>query len=128
MPIEYTVSDDGHFLHVVASGSVTGQEFVEFEIAHASDKRIKSPVAELFEIQYGALRQVTREDVSLVLERRKEPGAAPTAHRCAMVVSYGDAQAWDLARFYEGMAVLHSPEVVIVFGDSNTARLWLGVS
>ena len=126
MPIKYTVSDDGHFIHAVASGSVTGQEFVEFEIAHANDKRIKAPVAELFEIQHGALRQVTRSDVFLVMERRKQLSTAPTVHRCAMVVSYGDAHAWDLAKFYEGMTILHSPEIVIIFGDSNTAKIWLG--
>jgi len=126
MPIKYLVSDDGHFIHAVAGGSVTGQEFVEYEIAHAIDKRIKPPVAELFEIQHGALRQVTRNDVSLIMERRKELSTAPTAHRCAMVVSYGNAHAWDIAKFYEGMTILHSPEVVIIFGDSNTAKLWLG--
>ena len=126
MPIEYTVSDDGHFIHAVASGSVTGEEFVEYELAHGFDKRIRPPAAELFEIERGALRQVTRNDVSEVLERRNDLGGVFTVHRCAIVVSYGDEHAWDLAEFYEFMTILHSPEVVIVFGDVGVARRWLG--
>ena len=59
MPIKYSVSHDGHFIHVVASGLVTSQEFVEYEVAHAMDERIKPPVSELLEIESGALRQIT---------------------------------------------------------------------
>ena len=38
-----------------------------------------------------------------------------------------DFHAWDLAKFYEGMFRLHYPEVVIVFADVVTARIWLGM-
>jgi hypothetical protein len=127
MPIEYSVSRDGHFIHAIASDPVTGQEFVEYEVAHAIDERIKPPISELLEIQSGALKQVTKEDISRALERRKELGSKPTPHRCAIVVSYGNTHSWDLGKFYEGLVVLHAPEVVIVFGDYKTARTWLGV-
>ncbi|MDD5093257.1 MAG: hypothetical protein PHV74_02615 [Dehalococcoidia bacterium] len=126
MPIKYSISDDGHFIHAVASGSVTGPEFVEYEVAHAIDERIKPPIAELLEIQPGALRQVTTDDISKVLERRKESKTWPTPHRCGIVVSLSDMHAWNLAKFYEGMTILHSPEIVIVFNDVSTAKSWLG--
>jgi len=127
MAIEYSVSRDGHFIHAIASGCVTGDEFVEYEVAHAVDSRIKSPVSELLEIQSDALRQITKEDILRVIERRKELSTPHTLHRCAIVVESGGKHTWDLAKFYEGMSILHSLEVVIVFGDSRIARIWLGI-
>lgn len=126
MPIEYTVSPDGNFIHAVASDPLTGEEFVEYEVAHAIDERIKPPVSELIEVGRGALRNLTKEDISKVLERRKEVRTPHTQHRCAITVPHGDVHGWELAKFYEGMVILHSPEVVIVFGDSNSAARWLG--
>jgi hypothetical protein len=127
MPITYEVHKGGHFIHAVASGVLTGDEFVEYEVAHATDERIKPPVSELLEIQHGACRQLTKDDVSRVLERRKQEQRLPTPHRCAIVVSLSDERSWDLAKFYEGMVTLHPAESVIVFGDVRIARTWLGV-
>ncbi|MDY6862765.1 MAG: hypothetical protein SV062_07220 [Thermodesulfobacteriota bacterium] len=128
MPIKYNVSPDGHFIHAIANGIITPKEFIEFEVAHGSDKRLKPPVNELLEIEYGACRNINKDDISKVLQRRKEIKDPPTPHRCAIVVSYGDAQSWDIASFYEGMVIVHYPETVIVFGDSRIARTWLGVA
>ena len=93
MPIKYSVSHDGHFIHAVASGLVTSQEFIEYEVAHAIDERIKSPMSELLEIKHGAFRLITIEDVSKVLERRKGVEQPPKPHRCAIVVSLANAHA-----------------------------------
>jgi len=127
MPITYAVHDGGHFIHAVARGVVQGEEFVEYEVAHAIDESLDPPVSELLEIQHGACRQVTMDDVWCVLERRKYAVRPPTPHRCAIVVSLADEHAWNLAKFYEGMVTLHGPESVIVFGDPHTARMWLEV-
>jgi hypothetical protein len=127
MPIEYNVSNDGHFIHAIANGVLTPEEFIEFEVAHASDKRLNPPVNELLEIEYGACKNITKDDISKVLERRKEIEKPPTPHRCAIVVPYDDDQSWNIASFYEGMVILHYPESVIVFGDLRIARVWLGV-
>ncbi len=127
MPIKYEVRNNGHFIHAVAGPAVTGDEFVEYEIAHAIDPKVKPPVYELLEIRHGACQQVTSKDMAAVLARRKEVTKPPTPHRCAIVVSHGDAHAWELAKFYEGMVRLHYPENVIVFGDARIARIWLGV-
>lgn len=127
MPIEYTVSSDGHFIHAVTTGPVTSSEFVDYEIAHAIDGRIKEPVSELFEITRNSLKDITKKDVERVIERRKEINRPHTKHRCGIAVPLDDACAWDLAKFYEGMSALHFPEVVIVFGDTRLARVWLGM-
>ena len=126
MPIEYTVLGDGHLIHAIARAPVTRDEFVEYEVVHATDERINPPVSEFLEIQPGALSQITKEDISKVLERRKVIEKGPTRHRCGIVVSYEDSHGWDIAKFYESMVILHSPEVVIVFGDVRAARRWLG--
>jgi hypothetical protein len=127
MPIAYEVHQDGHFIHAVASGVLTGEEFVQYEIDHAKDERIKVPLSELLEIPFGAFKELTEEDVEQVLLRRKTTGSPPTPHRCAIVVPYADGRAWNLAKFYEGMVSLHFPESVIVFGDPRIAKIWLGV-
>lgn len=126
MPIEYSVLGGGHLIHAIAKSPVTADEFVEYEVAHAIDERINPPVSELLEIKTGALSHITRDDISRVLEKRKIISRDPTRHRCGIVVNYGDSHGWDIAKLYEGMSILHSPELVIVFGDVYTARLWLG--
>lgn len=126
MAIEYTISKDGHKIHAIASEPVTSEQFIEYEVSHAINKQATPPIAELFEIKCGALTNVTKEDISEIVERRKQLGTPHARHRCAMVVPYSDAHGWDLAKLYEGMTILHSPEVVIVFGDSQLAKLWLG--
>jgi hypothetical protein len=127
MPITYDVHQGGHFIHAIASPAVLPPEFVDYEIAHAIDPQIKTPVAELLEIRPGACKAITQDDMVAVLARRQECPRGPTPHRCAIVVADGDTHAWNLARFYEGMVRLHYPENVIVFGDVRIARIWLGV-
>ena len=127
MHIEYSVSHDGHFIHTIIIDPVTGGEFVEYEVAHATDDRIKPPVSELLEIQNDALRNITKDDISRVLQRRAELKNRHIPHRCAIVVLCPSAHTWDLAKFYERMVMLHSPEIVIVFGDIRTAKIWLGI-
>ncbi len=127
MPITYSVSNNGHFIHAKTSGKVTGQEFVDYEVAHAIDKRLKPPIAELMEIENDSLKIVTENDISQIIEQRESIVSLPTPHRCAIVVSLGDIHAWNLARFYEGMVTLHYPENIVVFGDSMVARTWLGI-
>ncbi|MBN1845725.1 MAG: hypothetical protein JW810_08590 [Sedimentisphaerales bacterium] len=127
MPIDYSVHGQGHYIYAIASGTVTAEEFIAYEVAHAIDERIQTPLYELLEIGHDACRLITRQDVQRVLDRRKEIDRPPTPHRCAIVPSLSDNCAWDLAKFYEGMICLHYPESVIVFADVFTAKTWLGI-
>jgi len=127
MPITYDILNDGHYIHTVATPPVTSEEFIEYEVTHAIDERVKAPVSELFEVKHGACNDITIADMSEVLRIRKEVGKLPQPHRCAVVVSPHDAHAWDLAKFYRGMIMLHSEENVIVFATADIARIWLGV-
>lgn len=127
MPITYDILEDGHYIHAVATPPFTSEEFIEYEMTHPIDGRIRTPVSELFEIRHGACDSITMSDMSEVLRRRKEVKEPPTPHRCAVVVSPHDTHAWDLAKFYRGMIMLHSEENVIVFATADIARIWLGV-
>jgi hypothetical protein len=126
MPITYSVYDRGHFIHAIAESPLTGKEFIDYEVAHAIDERINSPVSELFEISADALKHVTMDDMKEVLKRRSEIDRLPTPHRCAIALGSVDDHSWDLAKFYEGMAMLHSPATVIVFAKADVAREWIG--
>jgi hypothetical protein len=90
MPIEYRVSDGGHFIHAIAQGEVTNEEFIDYEEKHGSDARVKAPCKELLEIPTGAFRLVTHDAVEEVLSRRRSRGPR-VCHHCAIVVSYSDA-------------------------------------
>jgi len=126
MPIRYEVHKDGHMIHAVAEAPLTPEEFIEFEIAHAIDDRIKAPVSELFEISASAFKDITMEDMQEIMRRRGEVNRAALPHRCAICLDSLDDHTWNLAKFYEGMAMLHSPETVIVFANASTAKIWLG--
>jgi len=126
MPISYDVHAGGHLIHAVAKSPLTPQEFVDYEIAHAIDDRIKTPVSELFEIAGEALHDITMDDMKEVIRRRGQVDRLPTHHRCAIVLGCLDDHCWNLAKFYEGMAMLHSPETVIIFANPVIARKWIG--
>lgn len=128
MPIEYRVGENGHFIHAIARGEVTDEEFVDYEDKHASDARVKPPCRELLEIPHGSFKLVTPDAVERMLARRQQSRKQYLCHNCAIVVSYSDAGAWDLAKLYERLASLHSPCSVVVFGDLGIAKTWLGVS
>ena len=127
MPITYDILNDGHFIYAKTYGKVTGKEFVDFEVSHAIDKRLKPPVKELFEIENDSLKNITEKDITSVIDQREKLVNLPNPHRCAIVVSLGDIHGFDLAKYYGGMVSLHYPEDVIVFGDEVVARAWLGI-
>ena len=127
MPITYDILNDGHFIYAKTHGNVTGKEFVDFEVAHAIDKRLKPPAVELLEIENDSLKNINENDITKVMDRREKLVNLPTPHRCAIVVSLGDIHGFDLAQYYGGMVSLHFPEDVIVFGDVVVARAWLGI-
>ncbi|OHB75566.1 MAG: hypothetical protein A2Z25_17370 [Planctomycetes bacterium RBG_16_55_9] len=126
MPIEYEVLDDGQFIHARAVGTVTDEDFVEYEVAHACDERIKSPADELLDIAPDATMQLTQEGIQEALRKVKELGKRCPRRHCAVVVHSFRKEAWDLAKFYEALSRLHAPFSVIVFGNADVANIWLG--
>ncbi len=126
MPIGYEIQNEGRFINAIAHGTVTDEDFIEYESVHIKDERIKPPVDELLEIAPSAVINLTHEGIRRALKKNKELGRDKIRHRCAIVVRHPDEIAWDLAKFYESMARMHSPASVIVFANPDIARLWLG--
>jgi len=126
MPIKYEVLDDGRFILAKAYGIVTDADFIEYEVAHTSNSRIRPPTDELLEIAPDAAIQVTRQGILKALQKHKKLGGHQHDHRCAIVVISPERIAWDIAKFYESMAKMHFPSSVIVFAAYDIARLWLG--
>jgi hypothetical protein len=80
----------------------------------------------MLEIAPSAVIRLTHEGMRLALKKNKELGRHKIRHRCAIVVRHPDEIAWDLAKFYESMARMHTPSSVIVFANPDIAKLWLG--
>ncbi len=127
MPITYSVSKDGHFIHAVADGVVTNEDILAYEIEFRDDGRIKPPVKELLEIKPGCEKEFTMEGVADAVKQKEKTLHKNSHHTCAIVVPYEDNSGWDLANFYSTMAQMHFPSSVIVFGDIRIAKTWLGV-
>lgn len=127
VPISYSIHHGGHFIHAIATYPVTKEEFIEYEVVHAIDSRITSPLSELFEFSANSLKHITMDDMREVLKRRNEIDRLPLPHRCAITLNSLDEHTWYLAKFYEGMAMLHSPETVIVFANAEVAKKWIGL-
>jgi hypothetical protein len=126
MPIKYNVLRAGRFIQAVASGIVTEDEWIEYEITHSIDDRIKPPLCELLRIDYDTYRNVTKDGLLRALESRNHQDKRHVPHRCAVVVTPGDVQGRSLTKLYEGLRALHYPESVILFGDERMAMTWLG--
>jgi hypothetical protein len=127
MPILYRISDNGHFIHAFAEPPVTKEEFMDYEVAHAIDKRIKPPVHELLEIYPDALKDITLEHMKEVLQRRSEVKHLPQPHRCAISIHRIEDHSLNLVKFYRGMIMLHYPAHVNIFANTETAKNWLGL-
>jgi len=126
MPINFEILNNGHLIYATAEGRVTEKDFVDYEIIHSANPELKSPVNELFEIKRGAFDNLTEKKIKTILEKRSKLSKTKR-HKCALVVSMSDLKGWDLAKFYENLFMLHQPSTVIVFGDLQTAKIWLGI-
>jgi hypothetical protein len=91
------------------------------------DETIKPPTCELFEVKTGIIMEITLKGTKTIIRRRKKLKRDRINHRCAIVVSPDDSQIWNLAKFYESMSLLHEPAFVLVFGDMEIAKKWLGI-
>ncbi|RJQ45898.1 MAG: hypothetical protein C4534_03670 [Gaiellales bacterium] len=122
MPIDFSISDDGHFIETMISGELSCPELVEYEIAHTTDERLRSPLLELLEVSPGSICRLDDGELAAIFECRKENARLFRSHRCVLVISPEDVRAPELNRFFADLTLLHSPEVVVIFGDAPTAR------
>lgn len=122
MPIEYTVNEDGTFVHATATGSPTDEDLAAYLESLTNDSRIKKPgYRELFDAGGISGNSVTMQALEKFAEFVRAHPERIAASKMAIVV--GSHESFKQARFYEKL--LKSVENIIVFNDAAVARIWL---
>lgn len=124
MPLEYNVSNDGSFVHVTGSLSVTLDDILEYLDALEKDERISGKHTTLFDVRAAQEVIMTEPEVEQVAIRIQTNLRRLAATRIALVVP--NRESFELARYFEEL-VKSFDENAIVFNDIQTAKTWLGV-
>jgi hypothetical protein len=128
MPIEYTVYNDGDFVHVISYEIVTDEDILNLKLALARDECIKARASQLFEVMPGCAMKGTYDSVLRKI-RQKGELTKKGGYRCAVFAPFKDKKAWELADCYRVISELYSPgSVVLLFADITTAKRWLGIN
>ena len=125
MPVRYTVSSNGLFIHAVAHGLLKSDDIYQYINDISQDDRVKPGFSELFDVHemtesqvipelFGDFRKLIRDD-----PKRKRGG------KLAIVVRTNSS--FNKAQQYE-RSVMPDVQNVIVFNDVHTAKIWLGVT
>jgi len=125
MPIEYTVSEDGTFVHTVCTGFPTPEELIRHEESLLHDSRIKKPgFKQLFDTTRISGTSVENDTVERIAKMVFSNPEKLASAKLAIVV--GDAETYQKARYYEKL--IGPLENIIVFNDVGVAKIWLDVS
>jgi hypothetical protein len=128
MPVKYTVSGDGSFVHIISYESVTDEDIVSLESALFCDESINPQASRFFEVMPGSIMSGTQESVLKKIQQ-KEERTKKAGHRCAVFAPFKDKVAWELADCYRVISELYSPNsIVSLFADIKTAQRWLGIN
>ena len=123
MPVTYTVSSDGMFVHAVATGTLTTEDVLEFQQALWQDNRVKPGYKALFDEALISESHIDKEGLQ-VIAAREQSDEAKRPSKLAIVA--GPGRSFPNARYYENI-VSPEKETVIVFHSEDIARQWLGV-
>lgn len=124
MPVKYTVSTNGMFVHAIAHGVLIPDDIHQYIKDISLDDCVKPGFSELFDVHeiteskiipeiFGNIRQLLLDD-----PKRKRGG------KLAIVV--GTKSSFDNAQQYE-RSLMPDIQNVIVFNDAHIAKIWLGV-
>jgi hypothetical protein len=123
MPIDYSVSSDGMFVHAVATGTLTTEDVLEFQQAVWQDSRVKPGHKMLFDESRISESRIDTQGLQGIVARQ-ESDEAKRPSKLAIVA--GPGTSFPRALEYEKM-VSPEKEKVIVFHHEDVARKWLGV-
>jgi hypothetical protein len=123
MPLTYSVSSDGMFVHAIATEPLTTEHVIEFQKALWQDSRVKQGFKALFDESRIAESHIDPQDLQVIVAR-EESDQAKRPSKLAIVA--GPGSAFPRAREYEKM-VSPEKEKVIVFNHEDVAKQWLDV-
>lgn len=123
MPVTYTLSSDGMFVHAIATEPLTKDHIFEFLDTVWQDSRLKSGHTMLFDESRIAEPRISTEDLQAIVAKQKSKQAKRYSK---LAIVAGPGSAFPRAIEYEKM-VNPSQATVIVFHNEDVARQWLGV-
>ncbi len=123
MPLDYSVSSDGMFVHAVAKEPLTTEHVIEFQKAVWQDSRVKPGYKMLFDESRISKPRIDEQGLQLIVAREKSDEAKRPAK---LAIVAGPGSAFPRALEYEKM-VSPEKENVIVFHHEDIAKQWLGV-
>jgi hypothetical protein len=123
MPVTYSVSSDGKFVHVIATEPLAKDHVFEFLDTVWQDSRVKSGHTILFDESQISEPRISTEDLQAIVAKQ-ESKQAKRYSKLAIVA--GPGSAFPRAIEYEKM-VNPAQATVIVFHNEDVARKWLGV-
>jgi hypothetical protein len=123
MPLDYTVSSDGKFVHAVGTGTLTTEEVLAFQKDLQQDNRVKPGYKMLFDESRISESRIDEQGLQAIVAKETSDEAKRPA-KLAIVAGRGSS--FPRALEYEKM-VAPAQETVIVFHNEDVARQWLGV-
>jgi hypothetical protein len=123
MPITYSVSSDGLFVHAIATEPLTKDYIFEFLEDVWQDTRVKPGHTMLFDESRILEARISTEDLQAIVAKQ-ESKQAKRYSKLAIVA--GPGSAFPRALEYEKM-VNPSQATVIVFHNEDIARQWLDI-
>ena len=125
MPVKYTVSSNGLFVHAIAHGVLMSSDIHQYIKDISQDNCVKPGFSEIFDVREITESQVIPEifgDIrELVLDDpKRKPGS-----KLAIVVRTNSS--FNNAQQYE-RSVTPDVQNVIVFNDIHIAKIWLGAT
>jgi hypothetical protein len=123
MPIDYLVSDNGMFVHVIATEPLTTEEVLEFQDCITLDSQVKAGFRALFDESRILESHIDTEGLKKIVAREE---SAQVKRPSKLAIIAGPGSAFGRALEYVKMV---SPEKqkVLVFNNEQVARQWLGV-
>ena len=124
MPVDYSVSKDGMYVHALATEPLTTEHVLELQDAITQDSRVKPGYSMLFDESRIAESHIDTKGLEVIVARQKAPQAKQISK---LAIVAGPGSAFPRALEYERM-ISPEKEKVIVFHNEEVARRWLGVS
>jgi|GEM_PF-5069035 len=124
MPINYTVKDDGAFVHIRAEGRVTTDDVLNVLKAMEKDSRVRSGHVTLYDASRVRSKDLDLEDYNFdtALEMEKQNPEKLVARKLAIVAL--DLKVVVHAMRYQLLAE-EIGEKTAIFNDVHEATLWL---
>jgi len=125
MPVKYTVSSNGLFVHAIAHGVLIPDDIHQYIKDISQDDCVKPGFSEIFDVREITESQIIPEIFGDIRELILNDPKRIRGSKLAIVVRTNSS--FNNAQRYE-RSVTPDIQNVIVFNDFHIAKIWLGVT